>query len=261
MLVCIAECQVLKADHVPLRPGYRYGIVSSRYGRCPAKPSYPLCSDDQWIEKCPSGCRLEGLIDATETDFDRRLGQVCSRAHAYQSAISSAMLVNTAIYYAHRKIIVKNHVAELRYAERFEGLQRNLTLLQRRSTELSRKLHKIHGLIHQQITDMRRLEVDIDIKLRACHGSCKHTFVHQIDHKAYSDMEHSLAKFNPIIVKKAMFPTDIRKLVLQPVLRPPVSLTYRNIPVVRKELLTQFEDIDLNQVVLEELFNGFDLED
>lgn len=74
-------------------------------------------------------------------------------------------------------------------------------------------------------------------------------------------MERSLAKFNPITAKKAMFPTDIRKLVLQPVLRPPVSLTYRNIPVVRKEFLTQFEDIDLNQVVLEELFNEFDLED
>lgn len=51
MLVCIAECQVLKADHAPLRPGYRYGIVSSRYGRCPAKPSYPLCSDDQWVSE------------------------------------------------------------------------------------------------------------------------------------------------------------------------------------------------------------------
>ncbi|XP_048091973.1 fibrinogen alpha chain [Alosa alosa] len=244
-----------------LRPHYRHGSVSSRYSRCPAKPSYSLCSDDQWTDKCPSGCRLDGLIDATETDFHRRLGQVCSQAQTYQSAISSAMLMTTAIYYTHRKIIVKNYVAELRYAERFEDLQRNLTLLQRRSTELSRKLHKIHSLVQQQIIDMRRMEVDIDIKLRACHGSCKHTFVHHIDHDAYTDMESQLAKLNPLTTKKAMFPADIRKLVLQPVLRPPSSHSYRSIPIVRKEFLTQFEDIDLNQIVLEELFNDFDLED
>lgn len=54
VLVCVAECQALKADLVPLRPGYRYVTVSSRYGRCPAKPSYPLCSDDQWVSELHS---------------------------------------------------------------------------------------------------------------------------------------------------------------------------------------------------------------
>ena len=105
------------------------------------------------------------------------------------------------------------------------------------------------------------LQVDIDIKIRACHGSCKHTFVHRIDHEAYADMENELAKFNLLTAKKAMFPADIRKLNLEPLIRPPISLSYRGIPIVRKEFLTQFEDIDLNQVVLEELFNDFDLED
>ena len=56
MIVCVAECKALKRDHAPLRPGYRYGTVSARYGRCLRRPSYPLCSDDEWVSRNVSFC-------------------------------------------------------------------------------------------------------------------------------------------------------------------------------------------------------------
>lgn len=73
-------------------------------------------------------------------------------------------------------------------------------------------------------------------------------------------MESELAGFNLFTAKKAASPADIRKLTLQPVVRPPVSGEYRRMHIVRKEFLTQFEDIDLNQVVLEDLLNELELE-
>ncbi len=49
-------------------------------------------------------------------------------------------------------------------------------------------------------------------------------------------------------------PKDIPHIMLQPVEVGPVpSAEYKTIPTVQRELLTQFEDIGQNQVVLEEL--------
>lgn len=97
--------------------------------------------------------------------------------------------------------------------------------------------------------------MDIDIKIRACKGSCKQTFDHAFDDESFKAMEIKMAQF--IISKRRKSFAKVKKLKLQSADRPAVSRTYRKIPIVRTELLTKFEDIEQHQVVLDELLEDF----
>ncbi|XP_066505319.1 fibrinogen alpha chain [Hoplias malabaricus] len=213
---------------------------------------YPMCTDEEEENKCPSGCRLQGLLDKVDEDILESINSICDKVHQYMSATSSAMLNSAQFYEAQRKIIVKTYMEELRYTEVAERLHRKLTRLQKKSLELTNELQSYHSQIWDQITELRRLEVDTDIKLRACKGSCKQTFDHTIDHEAFKNLEDNMARFDLLSTSQNPFNMD-KKIKLQPVVRPPVSLAYRKIPLVREKLLTKFEDIEQNQVVLDEL--------
>ncbi|XP_017572910.1 fibrinogen alpha chain [Pygocentrus nattereri] len=211
-----------------------------------------MCTDEEEENKCPSGCRLQGLIDKEEDNIYARLSKICEKIHQCKSTTLSTMLKSAQFYEAQRKIIITTYMEELRYTEVAERLYRNLTLLWKKSSKLSSDLWTYHSQISAQITEMRRLEVDIDMKLRACKGSCKQTFDHTIDHKAFKAMEDSMSRFDLLSMSQKTFTMD-KKVKLQSVVRPPVSLAYRKIPLVRAKLLTKFEDIEQNQVVMDEL--------
>lgn len=53
---------------------------------------------------------------------------------------------------------------------------------------------------------------------------------------------------------------DVPRVKLQPVdIGPAPSAEYKTIPTVRKELLTQFEDIEQNQILLDRLLDSEDV--
>ncbi|XP_056119571.1 fibrinogen alpha chain [Rhinichthys klamathensis goyatoka] len=166
------------------------------------------------------------------------------------------MQMSVQLYGLQRKAIIQTYMQEIRYAEFAEELHRNLTFLHKRSAKLAEDLRKHHRMIWDQINEIRRTEVDIDIKIRACKGSCKQTFDHAVDNEAFKDMEIKMAQFSKISKRRISF-AKVKKLKLQSADRPAVSPTYRKIPIVRTELLTKFEDIGQHQVVLDELLEDF----
>lgn len=95
------------------------------------------------------------------------------------------------------------------------------------------------------------------MKLRACHGSCRSALPFSIDHPSYQTLQTHMDQMDKTVKqrrKAAIPPEDIPHIKLQPVdvdMAP--SAEYKTIPAVQRELLTQFEDIGQNQVVLEEL--------
>lgn len=97
------------------------------------------------------------------------------------------------------------------------------------------------------------LQVDINIKLQACTGSCQSTSPLIINHESYQDsMEHLDKAFSNRLAAEA--PTQqVPRLKLLPAdlgLEP--SAEYKTIPVVQRELLTEFEDIEPYQIILED---------
>ncbi|XP_065110387.1 fibrinogen alpha chain [Paramisgurnus dabryanus] len=241
----VAVCTALQSN---LKQHNRYG--NGRFGQCPIRFTYPLCSDDEMEDKCPSGCRLEGLVDAANENIHKRVKNICKRIQQNEAVSSLVMQETVQFYGSRRKKYIQTYMQELRYAEFAEALQRNLTFLQKRSAELTKALQKHHHLIWDQINEMRRLEVDIDIKIRTCKGSCKQTFDHAVDNEAFESMESKMYEFS--LMSKRQKSVSINKLKLKSVDHPSVSKSYRKIPIVRTELLTMFEDIDKHQVVLED---------
>ncbi|XP_053332530.1 fibrinogen alpha chain [Clarias gariepinus] len=212
----------------------------------------PMCTDEDEGVKCPSGCRLQALINEADGDVYQRLISVCEKTKCYRSASASTVSETSQFYDKQRRRIVRTYMEELRYAEVAQTLHRNLTLLWKKTSELSRGLQQNHKHIQDQINEIHKLEVDIDIKLRACKGSCKQTFDHVPDHETSKSMQDEMTGFDFQLTKPKILTLD-KKLTLQPVDRPEVPQAYRRLPFIHSKLLTKFEDIEQNQVVVDEI--------
>ncbi|XP_023279906.1 fibrinogen alpha chain isoform X1 [Seriola lalandi dorsalis] len=248
-------CVRLKQQHKDGRQSLSHTRTHRK--QCRAKSDVPLCSDDDWVSKCPSGCRLQGLISQMESEVEGKLWKVCKTAKIYEDAADKSMTVMTHIYNSNRRVIVNRYMSELKFVERAEGLAGNLTSLRKRSSSLSQRLKELHGNIQEQIDDLYRAEVDIDMKLRACHGSCRSALPFTVNHPSYEMLQIDMDKINNNLNQRSKgttHPKDIPRVTLQPVdVGPAPSAEYKTIPTVQRELLTQFEDIGQNQLVLEEL--------
>ncbi|XP_072232519.1 fibrinogen alpha chain [Leuresthes tenuis] len=223
---------------------------------CSAKSHVPLCSDDDWVSKCPSGCRLQGLISQMESDVERKLRTLCKTAKKYEDAAEKSMSAMTSVYNSNRRVIVNRYMSELKFVERADGLAGNLTALRKRSATLAQKLKELNRRVQKQMEELYRTEVDIDMKLRACGGSCRSVLPFGTDHRSYQALKTELDFMDKTRKQKSKTPTplmDIPRIELQPVdsgLVP--SADYKAIPTIQRELLTQFEDIGQSQFVMYE---------
>ncbi|XP_060922669.1 fibrinogen alpha chain [Limanda limanda] len=243
----------------PVRRTQRY-----RRRRCRAESDVPLCADDDWVSKCPSGCRLQGLISQMERDVERKLLKVCETAKSYEDAAETSMTAVTRIYNSNRRVIVTRYISELKFAEGAEELSRTLTSLRKRSSSLSQRLKELRGAVRKQVEDLYRTEVEIDMTLRTCHGSCRSALPFTVDHASYQTLETDMEQLNKAVHqrhKAVTPPEDTAHVWINTVdMSPAPSAEYRRIPAVQRELLTQFEDIGQNELGLEELLDFEDVE-
>ncbi|XP_039887362.1 fibrinogen alpha chain isoform X2 [Simochromis diagramma] len=234
-----------------------------RKQQCEAKLETPLCLDDDWFSKCPSGCRLQGLISQMENKVERKLRKVCKTAEMYEDATEKSMTTMTHIYNFNRRVIINRYMFTLKFVEQAEELGRNFTTLQKRSTSLSQQIKKLISKLQKQTEELYRTEVDIDMKLRACRGSCQSVLPFGIDHPDYHILRTHMEDMDKTLNRRAkapLPPAGIPHIKLQPIdIVPEPAEGYKTIPTVQKELLTQFEDIEQNQIILEELLE--ELED
>uniref|UniRef100_A0A669CDX2 C2H2-type domain-containing protein n=1 Tax=Oreochromis niloticus TaxID=8128 RepID=A0A669CDX2_ORENI len=231
-----------------------------RKQQCQAKLGTPLCLDDDWFSKCPSGCRLQGLISQMENKVERKLREVCKTAQMYEDSTENSMTTMTHIYNFNRRVIVNRYMSKLKFVEQAEELARNFTSLQKRSTSVSQQLKKLISKLQKQIEELYRTEVDIDMKLRACRGSCQSVLPFGIDHPDYHILRTHMEDMDKTLNRRPkgpLPPTGIPHIKLQPIdIVPEPAEGYKTIPTVQKKLLTQFEDIEQNQIILEELLEG-----
>lgn len=97
------------------------------------------------------------------------------------------------------------------------------------------------------------LQVDIGMKLQACTGSCQSASPLKVDHESYQDSMELLDKgFASRSAAKAPSQQVPRLKLLAAELGLVPSREYKTIPVVQRELLTEFEDIEPNQIILED---------
>lgn len=60
-------------------------------------------------DKCPSGCQLEGLIDAVDENVHKRLRKICEKIQQTEDIGSSLMRESVRFYGSQRKAVIQTY--------------------------------------------------------------------------------------------------------------------------------------------------------
>ncbi|XP_015102471.2 fibrinogen alpha chain [Vicugna pacos] len=153
---------------------------------------WPFCSDDDWNSKCPSGCRMKGLIDEVNQDFTNRINKLKNSLFDYQKNNKDANTLTRDIMDLLRGDFAKDNNNDNTYSQVSEDLRSKIEILKRKVIEQVQHIHLLQKNVRDQLIDMKRLEVDIDIKIRSCKGSCSRVLEHKVDLKDYEDQQKQL---------------------------------------------------------------------
>uniref|UniRef100_UPI00398E3A79 fibrinogen alpha chain-like n=1 Tax=Pristiophorus japonicus TaxID=55135 RepID=UPI00398E3A79 len=229
----------------PVNPGDRY-----RSKQCSEK-EWLTCTDDEWGPKCPSGCRMQGLIETKNQQNDDRVQEL------------RRMLENCSKTFGNTHISVTEAVNRIRqtlngigrfgdtYYKLVDHLNARLTILQNKINDQNLKIKLLQNSILEQFKDVSRLEVDIDIKIRSCKGSCTKSVVYNINKESNAQMEKSLRSMTGMRLDRIESHKPIHTLKLSSVKKSDVLTGYKSAPDVDHEYPKFWEEIHTRLISLE----------
>ncbi|NWW95279.1 FIBA protein, partial [Rhynochetos jubatus] len=218
---------------------------------CHYEKNWPICADDDWGTKCPSGCRMQGLIDETDQDYSHRIDKIRKLITENQNNYkkSNQIIVETIN-------VLKPSLESAQQTDETYGLvsgelrRRIVTLKQRVVTQVNR-IRALQSSIREQVVEMKRLEVDIDIKIRACKGTCARGFDYQVDKESYDNIQKQLTQANSINLHPELQTTTLSTLKMRPLKDSNVPEHFKHKPLPEMQALNIIDNIKLMQVVLE----------
>ncbi|XP_016053289.1 PREDICTED: fibrinogen alpha chain [Miniopterus natalensis] len=178
--------------------GVRGPRISEKIPSSCRETDWPFCADEDWNEKCPSGCRMKGLINEVNQDFTNRISKLKNALLDYQKKNKDSSSVTVDLIELLRRDFASSNNNDNTYNQLSEDLRNRLEVLNRKVIEQVHHIQLLQKNVKAQLIEMKRLEVDIDIKIRSCQGSCSRTVVRTIDLQDYDDqqkqVEHLIAK-------------------------------------------------------------------
>ncbi|XP_061048485.1 fibrinogen alpha chain [Eubalaena glacialis] len=168
-------------------------LVEKEQSACKGS-DWPFCSDEDWNYKCPSGCRMKGLIDEVNQDFTNRINKLKNSLFDYQKNNKDSNTLTRNIMDILRGDFANSKNNENTFSQVSEDLRRRIEILKRKVIEQVQHIHLLQKNVRDQLIDMKRLEVDIDIKIRSCKGSCSRALEHKVDLEDYKDQQKQLGQ-------------------------------------------------------------------
>ncbi|XP_020849763.1 fibrinogen alpha chain [Phascolarctos cinereus] len=172
--------------------GVRGPRVVERVSSSCKEGDWPFCSDEDWTYKCPSGCRMKGLIDETNEDFTNRITKIRNLLFDYQRNNKDSSSVTRTIMEVLRGDTANDYNNDNAFSQVSDDLRRRIETLKRKVTEQVQKIVSLQNDIRNQLVEMKRLEVDIDIKIRSCKGSCSRSLARELNIKSYEEEQKQL---------------------------------------------------------------------
>ncbi|XP_004638762.2 fibrinogen alpha chain [Octodon degus] len=171
---------------------------------------WPFCADEDWGYKCPSGCRMKGLIDEVNQDFTNRINKLKNALSNYQKNNKDSNTYRN-IMEILRGDFAKANNKDNTYNQVSEDLRSRIEVLRRKVIEKAQQIQLLQNNVRAQLIDMKRLEVDIDIKIRSCKGSCSRALSREVNLRDYEDQQKQLEQ---VIAKELLPPRDRQFLPL-----------------------------------------------
>ncbi|XP_042257686.1 fibrinogen alpha chain [Thunnus maccoyii] len=190
LLVCLGLIFTASALGTQLNPrGNRPVEQGTRGDKCTTQREWPFCTDDDWGPKCPSGCRIQGLLDQYDHSHLKRIEKIRSLLDQYKAKHRSADQVSKQTYdYLKEKLTIDSG-NDNSYYDLAQNLRQRITDMKIKIDRQLRILSALKDRVKDQVIEMQRMEVDIDIKLRSCKGSCVSYTEDQLDKSTYVELE------------------------------------------------------------------------
>ncbi|KAM4834143.1 fibrinogen alpha chain [Thomomys bottae] len=183
-------------------------IVERQQSAC-KEADWPFCSDDDWGQKCPSGCRMKGLIDEVNQDFTNRINKLKNSLFDFQKNNKDSSSLTRNIMELLRRDFAKANNNDNTYSQVSEDLRSRIEILKRKVIEKVQHIQLLQNNVRAQLIDMKRLEVEVDIKIRSCKGSCSRALARELDLKDYEQQQEQLEQ---VIVQDLHPPRESQNL-------------------------------------------------
>ncbi|RVE60802.1 hypothetical protein OJAV_G00185030 [Oryzias javanicus] len=246
-LVCVAFTQETVIDPRGARP-VEHG---TRDEKCATQKEWPFCLDDDWGHKCPSGCRIQGLMDKYDHELLKKLENIRQQLNLHKGKFRSADQGSKQTQEYLREKLTVDAGYDNRYYELAQTLRQRITDIKIRIDKQMKVMSALKMQIRDQVTEMQRLEVDIDMKLRACKGSCAGYHEYQVDRESYVTLDKQVTQLDsqsPQNIEAAGTLYVMKSRPLQDVL---VDSIYKTKAVDGQQRQDMFSDIKTLQLVLE----------
>ncbi|NWI97632.1 FIBA protein, partial [Pitta sordida] len=218
---------------------------------CQYEKEWPFCADDDWGTKCPSGCRMLGLIDATDKDYNHRIEKIRKLLADNQNKYKSSNQIIVETVNLLKPNLENAQEIDENYGRVSGELRRRIVTLKQRVVTQINRIKALQSSIQEQVMEMKRLEVDIDIKIRACKGSCARSFDYQVDKESYDNIQKQLAQANSVDLHPELQTTTLSTLKMRPLKDSNVPDHFKHKPLPEMQALNILNNIKQMQVVLE----------
>nr|XP_060634791.1 fibrinogen alpha chain [Anolis sagrei ordinatus] len=204
-------------------------------GHCKAEKSWPTCSDDEWGIKCPSGCRMQGLIDETDQEFNNRINKIKKLLSDNQNSYKKSNILKQEVTSFLERNLVDEQALDDSYGQISDDLRRRLVTLKQRVFNQVNRIKVLQNTIRNQVGELKRLEVDIDIKIRACKGSCARTYNYHVDTDSYDNIQKQLIQSGSINLEPTFDTKPMRILKMRPLKESTVPSHFKTAPLSEQE--------------------------
>ncbi|XP_061566057.1 fibrinogen alpha chain [Cololabis saira] len=224
----------------------------TRSEKCASEKEWPLCTDEDWGSKCPSGCRIQGLMDKHDHDLLKKVERIRNLLDQYKAKHRSADHVSKQTYDYLRDKLTTDAGSDNDYYDLAQNLRKRITELKIKIDRQMRILSALKDRVKDQVTEMQRMEIDIDIKLRACKGSCATHYEHQVDHESYVTLEKQVVQLDSQWAQNIESVGTLYVMKSRPLKDVVVDSIYKSKVVAGQQRQDLFPEVKTVQLVLEE---------
>ncbi|XP_032805570.2 fibrinogen alpha-1 chain [Petromyzon marinus] len=211
LVVLLPIIQVCIADDISLRGPRLTEQRSAGQGSC-ASATADLCVHGDWGRKCPNGCRMQGLMSHAEKDIGKRIGDLTERLARLGRLYTQVHTDFRAVSDTSGQTLNEHNELEVRYSEVLRELERRIIHLQRRINMQLQQLTLLQHNIKTQVSQILRVELDIDVALRTCKGSCARYLEYRLDKEKNLQLEKAASyianlkfeRFEEVVVEETL---------------------------------------------------------
>ncbi|XP_053316248.1 fibrinogen alpha chain [Spea bombifrons] len=218
---------------------------------CKQDKNWPICADEDWGPKCPSGCRIQALASQSDKDFGKRLDAIRQKLKDGEVNYKSIDVRTKETYEFIKDNLVQAQQSDGKYSQVSEDLRNKIEILKMKVSNQLQRIKLLQTSIRDQVVEIKRLEVDIDIKLRACKGSCAKAVDYKFDSDSFDNIQKQLLQAESTNLKPET--NALRVLKMRPIKDSTVDPRYKAL-AQQKDLETQlsiFPNLNQYSFVLE----------